>query len=174
MSTRRATKAITRQDGENLRKILLWLEQQPEPDPLELDVLTAIVERVERFAHAGAIVRIRAKNLGTPPSEKQRAILGRARAKKFGYAAPEWTPDADARLRFVWGETATPALEIAEEFGRSPIAIRERASLLGVRRNALLDPRVHPRITPLGRARLVIARRRAAEALRQREEAFGD
>jgi hypothetical protein len=165
---------MTKQHALTLRGVLLWLEQQPEPDPLELDVLTAIVERVERFAHAGALVRIRVKNLGTPPSEQQRAILGRARAKKFGYAAPEWAPDADARLRYLWGETATPALEIAEEFGRSLIAIRQRAGLLGVRRNALVEPRVHPRITPLGRARLIIARRRAAEALSAREAEFDD
>jgi hypothetical protein len=165
---------MTKQHALTLRGVLLWLEQQPEPDPLELDVLTAIVERVERFAHAGALVRIRVKNLGTPPSEKQRAILGRARAKKFGYAAPEWTPETDARLRYLWAETDIPSLAVAEELGRTPKAIQQRAGLLGVRRNALVEPRVHPRITPLGRARLVIARRRAADALQAREAEFDD
>jgi hypothetical protein len=159
--------------------VLLWLEQQPEPDPLELDVLTAIVERVERFASAGAIVRIRAKNLGTPPSEQRRQwtrdSLAKARAKKLGYAAPTWTPEGDAHLRQLWEETDLPSEEVAERLGRTLGAIRERVLLLGLRRSSRSDVRVHPRITALGRARQVIARRRAIEAIAQRgEEGCGD
>jgi hypothetical protein len=166
---------MTKQHALTLRGVLLWLEQQPTPDPLELDVLTAIVERVEHFAAAGAIVRIRVKNLGAPPSEKKlqacRASLVKARHVRFGFAAPEWTAEEDARLRHLWGETETPSDEIAEWLGRPNRACQERAMHLGVRRMAWHHA---SRLTPLGRARAVIARRNAIEALRRREEAIGD
>lgn len=172
--TRKDRERVSHEDVKAMRRVIQWLKTIGRLDDLQHVVADDLANIADEALVSRGVISVRVKNLGTPPSEKQRAILGRARAKKFGYAAPEWAPDADARLRYLWGETATPALEIAEEFGRSLIAIRQRAGLLGVPRNALVEPRVHPRITPLGRARLVIARRRAAEALQAREAAFDD
>jgi hypothetical protein len=176
MSGRKPAHGLTRQHAAALTEIQAALRAGTlgAVDPLTLGVLDDLTERVGAHAKTAALIRVRAKNLGTPPSEKKRqaarAALVRARAKKFGYAAPEWTPEENGLFRHLWAETDTPAEEIAERFGRTLTAARTHAMELGVRR----CPGFAARTTTLGRARAVIAKRRAAEARARREVEFGD
>jgi 23S rRNA G2069 N7-methylase RlmK/C1962 C5-methylase RlmI len=158
----------THEDAKAIRRAVAYLEKLGRLDELQRAVMADVADILDEALTSGAVIRIRILNQGTPPSERKRqaarATLVKARARKFVYAAPEWTSEENVLFRHLWAETDTPTGVIADRFGRTPTAVQNHATELGVRRS----PGYLARTTPLGRARLVIARRRAQEQLAQR------
>jgi hypothetical protein len=162
---------ISHEDIKTLRRVTAWLTKIGRLDELQQVVTNDVADIADEALTSRAVVNIRLLNKGASPSEKKRAAaresLIKARQKRFGRAALEWTPAEDALLRELWGATETSSDEIAERLDRPMRACQDRASTLGVRR--MVD--YHPaRLTPLGRARLVKSRRQAAEASARRNQ----
>ena len=169
--SRKEAQHPSHEDAAKIRRAVAYLTKIGRLDPLQQAIGEDLASILDEALKTGAIVRIRRLNKGASPSEQKRAAarenLIKARQKRFGRAALEWTPAEDALLRELWGATETSSDEIAERLDRPMRACQDRASTLGVRR--MVD--YHPaRLTPLGRARLVKARRQAAEASARRNQ----
>lgn len=114
---------VREQHAQLLTGIAIWLEQQPDTTPLELGVFNEVAARVRERSKAGAIVRVRIKNLGERTGRTDHPYTGESNL---------WSLDEMERLRQMNRERMS-TLKIAETLGRSPGSVRAQKQRLGLR-----------------------------------------
>lgn len=155
MSGQRVRKGsgITRQHGDALAEVRRAIEAgRLAVDPSAAIILADIEAAVRAHAHNAAIVRVRVKNLGTPPSERARRGRApkrtKAQAAACGGRGTDWSQGEMDLLAELWPDAtltiAMIALTISERFGveRTRGACVSKAQSLHLRQS--LRPRPYP------------------------------
>ena len=89
--SRKEAQHPSHEDAAKIRRAVAYLTKIGRLDPLQSAVGEDLASILDEALKTGAILRVRVKNMGTPPSEKKRAAaresLIKARQKRFGRAA---------------------------------------------------------------------------------------
>jgi hypothetical protein len=106
-----------------LKGISIWLDQQPDTNELEKAVFNEIVQRVKERSKAGAIMRVRLKNIGNP-----KIVPNVRNPPRF---VEPWTEAEMDRLRKLKREGLTNK-QIGEHLGRTESGVGEKSRRLGL------------------------------------------
>lgn len=129
----RKSYGITREHGDALAEIRKAIEGgRLAVDPSAAFILADVEEAVRAHAKNGAIVRIRAKNLGTPPKEKMRRSGQRGTVVEE-YVQQMWSKTETELLERLWDEGVS-VQKIAERLMRTTGSVEHKIEHLGLYR----------------------------------------
>jgi hypothetical protein len=168
MTSRRARSpgAVGKEHIGALTDVRAWLARMGEQNTLQYGVVDDLIERIEEYTKAGAIVRVRIKNQGDKPRAK-RAQAAPPKGPRAVTARDDWwTAEELERLERLWRQ-GTTAANIGNLMERSESAVNAqlvRHKLFGVKR-AAPGPRTVRYNTggALTRAKQVMAERKRRE-----------